>query len=141
MSRKMEHPVSFNSDNSIHSVSNHDLSNGGEVVSEKQLGKSSISPDASTNVSFFFNRINKLLRAGRRFEKRLGSLPGEGTDVAKLKMLLEKTSKDALKTLKNIFSMLDYVDIKFDALQTTIHEKIEDFKIVVVSTLTYFLKP
>ncbi|KAJ8552811.1 hypothetical protein K7X08_020204 [Anisodus acutangulus] len=61
-------------------------------------------------------------------------------DVSKLKMLLEKTSKDALKTLKNVFSALDSVEIKFDALQATIHEKIEDFKNDVVETLMHFLK-
>ncbi|KAK4369986.1 hypothetical protein RND71_009461 [Anisodus tanguticus] len=63
------------------------------------------------------------------------------TDVAKLSLLLDKTFKDTLKTLKYVFAALDSVKIKFDALQTTIHEKIEDFKTIVVSTLTQFLKP
>ncbi|KAJ8538284.1 hypothetical protein K7X08_014824 [Anisodus acutangulus] len=58
-----------------------------------------------------------------------------GIDVAKFRMLLEKTSKDVLKTLKHVFSALDSVEIKFDALQTTIHETFEYFKNIVVATL------
>ncbi|KAJ8554365.1 hypothetical protein K7X08_025043 [Anisodus acutangulus] len=63
------------------------------------------------------------------------------TDVAKPKIRLERTSKDALKTLKNILSVLDSVEFKFGTLQATIHENIEDLKNVVVATLTHFLKP
>ncbi|KAK4362961.1 hypothetical protein RND71_018202 [Anisodus tanguticus] len=47
-------------------------------ISIAQIHNSCSTQPQNVHAHFLFNRINKLLRAGRRFETRLGSLPGEG---------------------------------------------------------------
>ncbi|KAJ8574372.1 hypothetical protein K7X08_026177 [Anisodus acutangulus] len=47
------------------------------------------------------------------------------SDVAKIWIVLKKTSQDALKTLKNVFASLDSVEIKFDVLYETIRDKLK----------------